>query len=111
MNIDVPYDEMTLKIALISAGSKLDEEGLQEKLLENLAPYSPETPADLNKKIAEHHGISLLDLINSPNFISLKDDYLLHHLALIRKIYKDFGFDDKEAWALMCLSLGQLRDI
>lgn len=110
MGINVPYDELTLKIALMGASSKLENEELQKELLSKISDISVKTMAELNVKVSEFHGITVPDLINSPNYEKMKAEYANHNLALIRNIYLDAGFSDKESWALVCLGLGQLND-
>ena len=108
MDIKVPYDELSLKIALMGASNKLEKEGLQEQLLSKLSKFTVNTMADYNIKVAEFHGISLADLINSPNYETLKSEYAKNGIDFILNVYKDAGFEDKEAWALVCVGLGQL---
>lgn len=110
MNISIPYDEITLKTAAISASSKLEKEGIQEIILDKISQISPQSMSEFNIKSAEFHGITLSELVNSPNYEILKNEYATHNLSLIRNIYKESGFNDKESWALICLGLGKLND-
>lgn len=52
-------------------------------------------------KCAEHHGVSVDVLINSPNLEKLKDEYLrFRFTTLFSDMAKSFGFEDRECWAL-----------
>lgn len=110
MNVSVPYDELTLKIALMGASKKLEVDGLQERILEKISSISSKTMSEFNQAVAEYHGISVLDLINSPNYESLKGEFGNHNISRLVSIYKEEGFDDKESWALVCVSMGNILD-
>ena len=110
MDVQCPYNELQLKIALIAASDKLADVNLQEKILSKIkeTPNITEDKAIFNKNIADFNGISVADLINSPNYETLKSEYASTLFYKILNIYKDFNFTDKEAWALLCLSFGKL---
>ena len=105
--INCPYDALTLQIAMLGAANKLEKyeqqhgEGSTVEKLNSLQLTTPE-PSELNKRAAEHHGITIDQLINSPNYAVLKSEYgesMVHKVMGILKT--EFGFEDKEAWALM----------
>jgi hypothetical protein len=105
--IKCPYDALTLQIAMLGAANKLDAfekkngEGSTLQRLESLNLSTP--PAgELNKQAAAHHGITVEQLINSPNYATLKTEYAEHMVERVMTALKsEFGFEDKEAWALM----------
>lgn len=111
MELNVPYDELSLKIALMGVSNKLEKDiSLQERILNKISEVSPKTEESLNEKIAKHNGISVKDLIDSPNYLILKEEFAREKFHEVRGIYLSEGFDDKESWAMMCVSMGLLRD-
>jgi len=69
----VPYPKDQLLLAMASVDEKLfsDPESIQDSLGEILNVEQP----SLNLQAAEHNGISVLDLINSPNYETLIKRY------------------------------------
>lgn len=95
------YSEFDLRLALIGLESR---EGLQEILDRIVADFGGLTcpdGAEFNRIVAEHHGISVLDLINSPNFLALQEQYRVFMTTKIHDRLVADGFSDKEAWAIL----------
>lgn len=109
----IPYTALELRVALIG----LDEEKFNEKKMSEIGGEiedemgsSPKENKDLNMKIAEHHGISVERLVDSPNYKILVQEYEDSRICqLIKKLVEKLGITDKEAWALMAYALGLLR--
>jgi len=104
-----PYDEITLKIALLGLEKKIADETLAKKVNSRLSEFLIEDKAVLNKRIANHNGIEVVDLINSPNYSTLKEEYSQTLILKAIGILKEETFTDKEAWALVALGTGLLK--
>jgi len=107
--ITCPYDKITLQIALLGLETKMADDTLAEKINSRLSDFLIDDKAVLNKKIAEHNGIEVIDLINSPNYETLTQEFskTLIHKAI--DILKEETFTDKEAWALVAIGTGILK--
>jgi hypothetical protein len=85
------------------------EEAITERLSSLGAQYN-DSHADLNKVIAEFHGIGVMDFINSPNMALLQSAYTEHKLLWAIDVLKDeFGLSNKQAWAMIMMGLGLLE--
>lgn len=104
-----PYDEITLKIALIGLERKIADESLAKKVNSRLSEFLVEDKSVLNKRIAKHNGIEVSDLINSPNYVTLKEEYSQTLVLKAIAVLKEETFTDKEAWALVALGTGLLK--
>lgn len=105
--MNVPYDKLSLQVAMLSAGNKLvayeaaNGEGSLEAKITALGLQSPPSGAELNAQTAAHHGITVPELIGSPNYARLKEEYGEHMTLKVIDAMKDaFGLEDKEAWAV-----------
>ena len=111
MELQCPYDEVTLKIALISASSKMAsyqaEHGGEEAALKRIEEAFVgltviEEGVPLNAAVAAHNGISVEALINSPNYLTIKGEFVAMKVQqVLAKMGPEFGLDDKEAWAVL----------
>lgn len=104
MNINCPYDKLTIKIANITAASKLND-ALENKENElKLAAAFSTIPdrAPTKPEIADFHQIPLEMLINSPNIELLVSQY---YQAIATKVVNSLeeiaGLTNKEAWAVL----------
>ena len=104
-----PYDEITLRLALLSLEEKMGDESLGKRVNSRLSEFLIDDKADLNKKIAEHNGISVMDLINSPNYGELTAEFSKILMLKSIAILKEERFSDKEAWALVAIGTGTLK--
>jgi len=108
----IPYSSWELRMALLSlSDDKFNEDNVKEKLeeIKDELNFCPEENKDLNKKIAEHHGISVEKLVDSPNYKILCQEYHDNVIyQFVMKLEKKLGITDKEAWALMVYALGLL---
>ena len=81
---------------------------MKELADEAINPIS--TKKDLNQKIAEYNGISVKNLLNSPNYSCLM--WWLHKIQT-KRIYgqndRKLDISEKEAWALVAVAAGLLE--
>lgn len=106
----IPYDWWELRLALLGLDEeKFDKDKMKEMndTIESVLPK--EEVKDLNKRIAEFHGISVEQLINSPNYKVLCSEFIENALRKVAgMVMKKFDIAEKEAWALIALGLGLL---
>ena len=105
--IQCPYDQMTLKITLLSAGMKIKkflETHSEDEFVAMLTAIAPgiEDMGGYNRGAAAFHGITVDTLVNSPNYEKMKDEF---QNALVGKaidvLTKKVSLTDKEAWAVL----------
>ena len=102
----IPYDAFTLKLALVG----IPEDEALLTLLEEITTDVDNMPisnvAAMNKAAAEFHGITVVDLINSPNRVELLGEYQLDFIKknIVNRL-TEYGLDDKQAWAIVALSI------
>jgi hypothetical protein len=103
MAINVPYTKLQLLTAGMSASRKMN--ALGEEVIDDLAnklnAISSEDAAEFNKEVAASNGISVLDLVNSPNMAHMQEGYREKCLYKAIDILKSLGFTEEEAWACM----------
>jgi len=104
-----PYDQITLKLALLGLEKKMADDTLAEKVNSRLSEFLIADKAEMNKKIAQHNGIEVIDLINSPNYETLKEEFSQTLVVRAIAILKEESFTDKEAWALVAIGTGILK--
>lgn len=104
--IEIPYTDFELKLALF--GVQNSEERIKE-ISEHLKKDIPSTPAQKHKCIADHYGISVLDLINSPNFEILVQKFELSKIFEFKQKMVEGGFTEKEAWAIIAAANNTLK--
>lgn len=104
--IKIPYSSMELRVALLN----FDENKFSEDKIKELKSEFEDlsNDKDQNKRVAEYHGISVEQLINSPNYKVLCEEYgesIIYEF--VKKLKEKFETTDKEAWALVlyCLEL------
>lgn len=109
--INVPYNALDMRIALLGVDSKFEE---NETALLELGDKLNEKYGS-NKKttiMAEYYNISVLDLINSPNYKTLVEDYdEMITKELVQELCTKVGLTDKEAWAVVLHMTGNLPEI
>jgi len=110
MGNTIPYTDIEIKIALLRLGQRMDSKEFEDKLdaftPEKVAPDLMDKKA-LNKAIAESNGISVKDLINSPNYGTLKDEYTFGRIRdVIKLMESNLGLANDEAWAIMAAGIG-----
>ena len=107
MKIELPYSELDLMLAAHSIDeSKLTKEK-EEELIEEIKKEFPKGVAERNKKIAEENGITVKDLIDSPNYKILCEEHEERVIkSVIQKIVKKFGITERQAWAGLALAKG-----
>ena len=105
--MQIPYTEHELLIALLGIDDNKLEEAKLEELMAEFIGKLPEENRDLNKKIAEFHGISVEGLLNSPNYKILCQEYGERVIRqLIKNLQEKFGLTDQQSWALYAKATG-----
>jgi phosphoribosylaminoimidazole (AIR) synthetase len=94
----IPYSKFELSLALISASELI--EAKQEEIRQKLETIVKVEPENKMKAVADFTGISLNDLINSPNMDKLVKRFDDYNLNQVVTILKEAGLSDKEAWAV-----------
>jgi hypothetical protein len=107
MTIKIPYTKTELVLAAITASSKIEEK--QEELVKRLNEISIVNNGNVNEAVAKHNGITVLDLINSPNMQLLIEQWYSHNMEQAVKILKDYGLTEVEAWS--CLLADKLESL
>jgi len=109
--MECPYDELTLNLALLSLNKNMLDDKLANKINIKLSKYIIKDKVELNKQIAESNGIEVLDLINSPNYAVLKKEFSQSFILKIIGILKEENLTDKEAWAVLVAGTGGLKEL
>jgi hypothetical protein len=105
--MEIPYDEWELKIALLGLDEKKFTNGKIKELSKELAGRIPSEKKDFNKKVAEHNGIGVKELIKSPNYKTLCQGYTMRIIReSVDLIAKKFDISERQAWALVAVGLG-----
>ncbi len=108
--MEIPYNNWELRLALIGLTADLEDEEKTKELRAEFESRLPKEKKDLNKKIADSNGITAEQLINSPNYQVLHQEYIngvIHDL--VNTIKKQFNATDIQAWALIAVALGLIR--
>lgn len=111
-----PYSSWDLQLALLSIinDKKFDEKTMLKKAKEIEREMEsagfPKEKKDLNKKIAEYHGIGVEILVNSSNYKVLCQEYQDCMLCqVIKKLKEKLKITDEQAWAITMVGLGLLE--
>ncbi len=107
----VPYTKLELRTALHALCIDESTEELVDKVNKKFKEKHNivlENKSELNKQVAENNGITVIDLINSPNYDRLTDEFKFDMLHSMVDILIEEGLNNKEAWALITLGLGLL---
>lgn len=108
--ISIPYDSLDLRLALMSAGTRITEEPMM-RIRDKIEAIIPQGKIAQNDRIAEYNGISVDSLINSPNYLTFKKEFQENMMKKCIDVMEKEGFSNKEAYALLALSLGALGDM
>jgi aminopeptidase N len=105
-----PYDSLTLTLESIKLAPKLNKmvEDIGEEVLSKRMEAFAEKHNSINledkNKVAEFHSITVSELINSPNYKVLKEEYKEKCTQdVFNELKEQFQFNDKEVWALLFL--------
>ena len=110
MSLTIPYDAIELRLALMNIPEDLLDEEKTREVREGFEKRLPKNQSEKNKLVAAAHGITVLDLINSPNYKILVEDYAHGILRDLVGILKEkFGATDVQAWALIAVSIGLIK--
>lgn len=103
----IPYNELKLNIAFLSFCNKLelnpDAMKQIEAISEKFAVLEP-----IPQRVAEHHGITALELANSSNRDVLKEEYVDHVISSLIADIEKIGFNNDEAWAFFAKGMGKI---
>lgn len=105
----IPYGKNELYITLLGLDDANISDEKMEELINELEKITSNGKNNLNKAVAEFHGISVEQLIASQNYKVLCDEYMdgiFRKMAV--KIREKLNLTDKEAWALIAKGLGWL---
>jgi hypothetical protein len=94
----IPYTELELRVALISAVSKVEE---RETELREALEIIHSKEKNINHETAKFNGISVPELINSPNMEYMIDAYKESCIMKAIEALEGFGLSKKEAWAVI----------
>lgn len=93
----LPYTEVELMASLAS----LDEAILlQEQVQDSIRKTFSLSQAEANREAAKFHGVSVLDLINSPNYTTLMQSYQESLVLELVKYLESIGYSNLESWAV-----------
>lgn len=101
----IPYDEFDLLMARFSI--KIDDPEKAESVCQEAFALMPKSKAEFNEVVAAHNGISVVDLINSPNYKVLGSEYVESIIKIVvEKLKSDLGLTDVQAWSVAAESFG-----
>lgn len=109
-----PYNAFELNLALIKANSvfeKIDKKGKLSELEKRLDELKPPEGAQLKPAVAAFHGITVKELIDSPNYKTLSQEYFENRIAKVLETLKEYGIDDKTGWALLTKAMDILPSL
>lgn len=104
--MDCPHDKLTLTVALLSAGRKLEKleaEGKGAAIIESLQNLATciTDMAKFNQEVAAWHGVTVECMVNSPNYTAMQEKFREHLFIMAIDKLTAAGFDNKEAWAVL----------
>ena len=109
MKINIPYNKLELSLALMGIDQKKLDTIDPKKNFDNIKNSLPKDKAELNKKIADENGISVVDLINSPNYQILCDECIQKMFTnVIETLAKEFNITIVQSWAIFALCKGTI---
>ena len=105
--MQIPHSKIELMLAWISVDSGEIDLGKAAEIEEEVSRLCPADKKELNEKIAAFNGIKAIELINSPNYGILCDEY---HEFVFKKLVKrsvaELGLSEKQVWALIAKEFG-----
>jgi len=102
----IPYERHEIMMALISLDdSILNNTNVQDSIRQRLEVKQPE----LNTNAATFHGITVLDLINSPNYQTLIQQYQESLVLGTVEFLESQGYSNLEAWSVICIIFEVLK--
>ncbi len=106
----IPYSEIELLVAFELLIEKISLDYFERKMKELEPELSSSAPSDVetfNRKMAEYHGITVEQLLASPNIADLLRQFCWSLICAAQTKFKDkLGITDKEAWAIIAAGLG-----
>lgn len=112
--MEIPYTDLELLIASITLGNKINKDPeLADKMREYSVKHGAELPADtksINEAVAADNGITVVQLINSPNYQLLMSAYRDKTLrVVIKQMTDELGIAEIEAWAILYMARSNAR--
>jgi len=113
--MEILYTKFELLTALLAGGlSGLSKEKFDEQLAEIeaelVAEFSVADRKEFNQRVAEHAGVGVESLVNSPNYELLCDEYGKDIFQkLVKKMVEKMGITEIVAWAMIAQAKGLLR--
>ena len=104
LEMDCPHSELELHVAALGLIEKLKNKETQQAILNagdehKTVGSGPEK--NRKEQAAKFHGITVKDLIDSPNYEKLIKEFVTHTCRKLMSSFKSHGFTDKEAWCLL----------
>lgn len=103
VELKCPYSELELNIAMLKLNNSLTEEMADEIAteVENILGKRATTPAEFNLAVAKHNGITLEQLVNSPNMEYLVTSFRQYAVNTIFSVLRRKGLSELEVWAVI----------
>ncbi len=107
---EIPYDKFELSAAVNSI-TDLDGEKFAEFATKLGALTSSEkNRAELNRRVAEYHGIEVVDLVNSPNREALQIEFVKDATKkIVKDAEEEMGLTTIQVWGLIALAADLLE--
>ncbi len=115
--IKLPYDDATIINAVNEWIENIDEKDLDiinsniSKKLESIYGelFTETSKVEFNRQIAIHNGITIKDLIASPNYERLSAEYGLKIFNDLIEVVTDEGVPDKAAWGMIAIQCDLIK--
>lgn len=111
--MNIPYNKMELVLALYGIEQRISDEELDrvgKEIKAKLEEKLPDEKTSINVLIAKQNGISVEEVINSPNLKLLQAQYYesIYSFALT-ELQEKMKLTEKEAYAILAELLGLLE--
>ncbi|RJQ28063.1 hypothetical protein C4565_04215 [Candidatus Parcubacteria bacterium] len=111
-NMNIPYDKMELVLALYGIEQRMSDEEFNkvgEEIKAKLEEKLPNEETSINILIAKQNGISIEELISSPNLKLLQAQYYESiYSFVLMELQEKMKLTKKEAYAILAELLGLL---
>ena len=99
--INMPYTILELQLAALD----INEEQFKIPEILEINELINNKQA-INKAVANDNGIDIIDLINSPNYNVLLNEFIEKQIIKVKDSLIKNGFNDKTAWAIIAIANG-----
>ena len=108
--IKIPYTKKELSEALSSLRDKDFNEAIHEEVKQKIMALLPLEKKEHNKRVAEDNGITVMELINSPNYQTLVEEYEASKMKEMVQIFmKRLDMTEVQAHAMVAIAAGVLE--